>query len=446
MMTKAPGQALALLALLALWTGVAADATAGVQGGATDRRSIVGLADADALRATLFGVAAAERAALPPEVPVRELELEIDGALPVPEVFWFNRRLRAWYSPQPGPAPLVVAIAGTGSDGDADKLVLLRAVLWGAGYHVLTLPSPTFPRFIVSASSTGVAGDLRQDASDLHRALRQVLARLPDEAPITAVHAIGYSLGGAHAAALKAVDSGSGSRRIGIDRVVMINPPVSLVDSIGRLDRLFDRSIGGDDAAFDRLYLRLYERLAERYRASDALEVDQDFLLSAASSVLSGPDEYAAAIALTFRIALINLFFAGDLYAGTGVVVDPANPPDANDPLDGILRQLRQKPFAAYFEQVFAPFYLRERPGATLESLAAASHLATIGPLLRTDPHVFAQANADDLILDADELAWLVATLGPRLVVYPSGGHLGNLGSRQQVADLLAMLGGDTQR
>ncbi len=52
------------------------------------------------------------------------------------------------------------------------------------------------------------------------------------------------------------------------------------------------------------------------------------------------------------------------------------------------------------------------------------------------------QTNADDLILDAPELAWLEATMGTRIAVYDHGGHLGNLGSRRQVADMLDMLAG----
>jgi hypothetical protein len=39
-------------------------------------------------------------------------------------------------------------------------------------------------------------------------------------------------------------------------------------------------------------------------------------------------------------------------------------------------------------------------------------------------------------------LAWLQATLGERIVVYDHGGHLGNLGDKRQIADMLDMLAG----
>jgi hypothetical protein len=46
------------------------------------------------------------------------------------------------------------------------------------------------------------------------------------------------------------------------------------------------------------------------------------------------------------------------------------------------------------------------------------------------------------LILDKQELAWLRSTLGSKIAVYNHGGHLGNIGERQQVSDMLDMLGG----
>ncbi len=172
------------------------------------------------------------------------------------------------------------------------------------------------------------------------------------------------------------------------------------------------------------------------------MELDQDFLLGAAASILKTNAEFSAAIALTFRIALINVFFAGDLYSGSGVVVDPRHPPTVNAPLEETFRILRRKPFSEYFTKVFAPYYLRHRPNSTVEELIAENRLDAIGAALRADPDYYAQTNSDDLILDAAELDWLKRTFGERIQVYDHGGHLGNLGDRRQVADMLDMLGG----
>lgn len=432
--------ALALAAVLI--SPVAADDETPVEASTTPGNA-TGLADSAALRATVFGTPPQEIAPLPPKVPLIEMDLLLPWALPVPDVFWFDRRLRVWFSAQKKPAPLAILIAGTGSGGNTAKLSTLRAVLYGAGYHVLTMPSPTFPGFIVSASSTGVAGDLLQDGHDLYAAMQRIVSRLPHKVQITDIDVLGYSLGGANAAIVKSLDASE--HKLNVHRAVMINPPVSLIDTMGRLDKLYAVTLGNGDAGIERFYQKLYVALANQYRASDAMQLDEDFLLGAAASILQTDAEFSAAIALTFRIELVNMFFAGDLYSGSGIVVDPRHPPKLGDSLEQTAATLRSKPFSEYFTRVFAPFYLRRRPNTTEESLIAQNRLDVIGDALRADPDYYAQTNRDDMILDQAELAWLKRTLGTRVAIYDHGGHLGNLGDRQQVADMLDMLAGRWQ-
>jgi hypothetical protein len=273
--------------------------------------------------------------------------------------------------------------------------------------------------------------------------MQRIIAHLPRHAPITDIDVLGYSLGGANAAIVKSIDATEG--KLKIHRAVMINPPVSLFSSINRLDQLFALNIGSGDAGLENLYRRLYTRLANLYRASDKVQIDDTDLLGAAASVLRTDADFSAAIALTFRLELVDVFFTGDLYARSGVVIDPQHPPGAGDSLDQIGRTLRSKTFAEYFNKVFAPYYLAHRPGSTPQSLQADNRLDIIGVALRDNADYYAQTNSDDLILDKAELAWLRTTLGSRIAVYDHGGHLGNLGERRQIADMLDMLAGRWQ-
>jgi hypothetical protein len=282
-----------------------------------------------------------------------------------------------------------------------------------------------------------------QDSRDVYAAIQQILAHLPRGVQITEVDILGYSLGGANAAVVKSIDDVEG--KLKIHRAVMINPPVSLFAAVGRLDKLFTISIGSSDAGVERLYRRLYTRLANLYRNSDKVRIDDNDLLGAAATVLKTDADFSAAIALTFRIALTNMFFAGDLYARTGVIVDPKHPPRVGDSLEETDRILRTKPFSEYFEKVFAPYYLARRPNSTVKSLEADNRLDIIGDAVRGNPDYYAQTNSDDLILDKPELAWLRSTLQGRIAVYDHGGHLGNLGERQQISDMLDMLAGRWQ-
>ena len=140
------------------------------------------------------------------------------------------------------------------------------------------------------------------------------------------------------------------------------------------------------------------------------------------------------------------MFFIGDLYAKTGLFTDPKHPPKVSDSLEDIQRELRAKPFADYFTQVFAPYYLKRRPDATSASLIASSRLDIITDTLRDDGDYYAQTTDNDLIINKRELAWLQDTLGARIIVYDHGGHLGEVGDRAQVADMLDMLSGSWPR
>jgi pimeloyl-ACP methyl ester carboxylesterase len=404
----------------------------------------VGLADSAGLRATVFGTPPQDMASLPAKVPLSEINAELPWRLPVPRILWFDAKLRVWFSAQDKPAPLAIVISGTGGDGNTKTISVLRAALYGAGYHVLTMPSPTSPEFIVSASSTGVAGDLMQDGQDLYAAMQEIIAHLPRKIRITDIDVVGYSLGGTNAAIVKSIDAAE--HKLRIHRVVMINPPVSLFSSVGRLDRLFAATIGAGDQGVELLYRRLYAQIANLYRASDRLELDENFLLSAGAATLQTDADFSAAIALTFRLQLVDMFFIGDLYAKTGLFTDPKHPPKVSDSLEDIQRELRAKPFADYFTQVFAPYYLKRRPDATSASLIASNRLDIITDALRDDGDYYAQATDNDLIINKRELAWLQDALGARIIVYDHGGHLGEVGDRAQVADMLDMLSGSWPR
>jgi hypothetical protein len=399
-----------------------------------------GLADSAGLHATVFGTPPQDIAPLPARVPVAEINVSLPWRQPIPQVLWFDSKLRVYFSAQKQPAPLAIVISGTGSDANTASIQVLRGALYGAGYHVLTMPSPTFPGFIVAASSTGVAGDFQQDAHDLYGAMQQIVSHLPRKVRITDIDLLGYSLGGANAAFVKSIDAREG--KLKIHRVVMINPPVSLFASIGRLDKLFASSIGSSDESIERLYRGLYAQLANLYRATERLQMDQNFMLGAAAATLKTDADFSAAIALTFRLDLVDMFFIGDLYARTGVVTDPQHPPQVGDSLEDIQHALRLKPFSEYFTKVFAPYYLKARPGSTSASLIADNRLDAIGAALSSNADYYAQTNSNDLILNQRELAWLENTLGKRIAVYDHGGHLGNLGDRQQIADMLRMLDG----
>ena len=95
-------------------------------------------------------------------------------------------------------------IGGTGAGHDSAKSYGMANVLYRAGFHVVTLPSPTHSSFIVTASSTSIPGQLALDAQDLYRVMGLIATALAGEIDASGYYVGGYSLGGTHTAVERA--------------------------------------------------------------------------------------------------------------------------------------------------------------------------------------------------------------------------------------------------
>lgn len=90
----------------------------------------------------------------------------------IPKVFWYHDKFQFSLAWQKKRAPLIFNIAGTGSGYDSSTMKNLQKILFNAGFHVVSLSSPTYPNFIVTASKTMVPGYIQQDAEDLYRVMQ----------------------------------------------------------------------------------------------------------------------------------------------------------------------------------------------------------------------------------------------------------------------------------
>ncbi len=288
------------LALAALIVSPAASADAAVVTPPPAPGPATGLADSAALRATVFGTPPQDIAPLPAKVPLIEIDLALPWRAPGP----------AHFLVRPAAARMVFGAEEAGSAGHRhrrhrrrcqhDKAVhaarrAVRRRLSRADHAVAHLPR--LHRFRLEhrrgrATFCRTAAICTQRCSRSSRICRA-------EGSITDIDIVGYSLGGANAAIVKSIDAGE--RKLNIHRAVMINPPVSLFSSVGRLDKLYAVTLGQGDAGVERFYQKLYAALANLYRASDRVELDEDFLLGAAAAILKTDAEFSAAIALTFR-------------------------------------------------------------------------------------------------------------------------------------------------
>ena len=143
----------------------------------------------------------------------------------------------------------------------------------------MTLSSPTYPNFIVSASTSQVPGYIPQDVADMYRCM-DVIADEIGRDRISGFFLTGYSLGGTQSAFLAELDTRE--RRFGFRKVLLLNPAVSLMTSAVRLDRLLSDNVA-DRAEAAKTVSGLIRELSEAYRSSDHVNFRRRISLCPAS-------------------------------------------------------------------------------------------------------------------------------------------------------------------
>jgi hypothetical protein len=85
--------------------------------------------------------------------------------------------------------------------------------------------------------------------------------------------------------------------------------------------------------------------------------------------------------------------------------------------------------FVDYAERLAVPLWRQQDAGwpTDLRGFARRGSLTPILERLRSNPRVHIVHNADDVLTTRESIRQLEQALGPRVVVFPYGGHLGNL-------------------
>ena len=389
----------------------------------------------DSYAATILGTPQNLRPELSGEVPVKTMILETD--LQKPEIFFYNQGLRYTVAFQEGKAPLVFLIAGTGGSSKSSKMLALMNNLYRTGFHVIALPSPTSSNFIINASTSHVPGNLTEDAADLYQAMEQIWKVSREHIQVSDFFLAGYSLGGTEAAFVAKLDE---ERKVfDFRRVLMINPSVSLYTSVSRIEGLLD-GIPGGPRRVGAFFNQIMAKSTDFYRKGDFVAIDDDFLYSAYQAQLLDRNEAGGLIAVSFRIGSAGMIFTSDAMTNGGYVIPKNKVLKNSDSLDDYFWTYLHLSFLDYFNEYFYPYFQSRHPGLSKEELIEALSLKSIEDYLASSAKIVVITNKDDFILAPEELDYLRRVFGPRLKVYPGGGHLGNLEYRDNMAFLIDRL------
>lgn len=390
---------------------------------------------ADSYAATILGTPHNLRQEFSEKAPIKTMILDADSQKP--EIFFYDRGLRYTAAFQDRKAPLIFLIAGTGGGSKSPKVLALMENLYHAGFHVIGLPSPTFPNFIIDASTSHVPGNLPDDAADLYKVMEQIWDQSKGRIEVTDFSIAGYSLGGTEAAFVAKLDE---ERKVfDFRKVLMLNPAVSLYNSVSKIEGLLD-SIPGGQRRVGAFFNRVMDKSTNFYRKGAFVGIDDDFLFAAYQAQLLDRDEAGGIIAVSFRISSAGMIFASDVMTSGGYVVPKNKVLKNSDSLDDYFWTSLHLSFLDYFNEYFYPYFKSKHPGLSREELIEELSLKSIEGYLASSAKIGVITNEDDFILAPGELDYLRRVFGHRIKVYPSGGHLGNIEYRDNMAFLIDRL------
>jgi hypothetical protein len=381
--------------------------------------------------ATILGTPASLMPAFPTKMRTRQLVLNVFPDREKPPIFFYDEGLRYTLAYQEKKAPLVFLIAGAGAGDRSSKLMTMMKAFYQAGFHVITLPSPSHANFIISASQSSVPGNLTEDAADLYRAMEAAWKQVKGDIEVSSFQLCGYSLGASQAAFVAKLDEER--RAFNFRKVMMINPPVSLYNSATRIEDLLKQIPGGAKKQ-GIFFNRMLSKFSEFYRFGKFVAINDDFLYAIYTEKLFSHEETGGLIGLTYRINLAGMIFASDVMTNSGYVVPKNRVLSPTDSMYDYFLVSSHLSIFDYFNEYLYPYFQKRQPGLTKQEFIESLSLRSIEGYLKSSDKFGVMTNENDFILTKEELDYLRRLFGERAKIYPRGGHLGNLEYKENLA------------
>jgi pimeloyl-ACP methyl ester carboxylesterase len=294
--------------------------------------------------------------------------------------------------------------------------------------------------FVVNASSTLTPGHLYEDAKDLYRVMRLAVEEVEGDIEVSSYNLTGYSLGGIEAAFVALLDEEE--KVFNFKRVLLINPPVSLYNSVTILDHMLDDNIPGGANNLEKWIGTVMEKLADVEQEMGYFELSSDYIYKASKRFPLREDFLASLVGVSFRLSSTDMIFASDVMKGGGYIT-PRNVQMSNSTSLAPFEMVGiRTSFGNYFDEVFVPFFQKRDPLMTREKMIELLSLRHIAPYLKSAQKIGLLHNEDDIILQPGEIEYLDELFGSRAKIFPTGGHLGNMNHQDAVNFMVQFFSG----
>ena len=385
----------------------------------------------DPYSATIIGSATMMTPGVSENIPLKVYEIQIKDKKEIPDVFWYASKFKFSFSKQKNKkAPLIFVLAGTGSDYSAIRVKFMQRIFHDAGYHTIAISSQMSQQFMISASTNAIPGMLIRDNEDIYKAMKLAYNKIKDQVDVTDFYIMGYSLGGANAAVLSYIDEKEKS--FNFKRVFMVNPPVELYDSAVKLDKYLDDYTGEKSAGIERLLNTTLARVKGGL-TSEYANIGADTIYEIVKGDILSEAEKKAYIGLAFRLTSTDLNFISDFITKSHIYTKNPEKVDKFTNMKEYFKAVNFATFEDYVNKIGFPYYKKYNKDFTIEDLKREASLRVIEDYLRTSPKIAAVTNADELILNEKDIDYLKDIFKDRLIIYPKGGHCGNMFYKENV-------------
>ena len=385
----------------------------------------------DPYSATIIGSATMMTPGVSENIPLKVYEIQIKDKKEIPDVFWYASKFKFSFSKQKNKkAPLIFVLAGTGSDYSAIRVKFMQRIFHDAGYHTIAISSQMSQQFMISASTNAIPGMLIRDNEDIYKAMKLAYNKIKDQVDVTDFYIMGYSLGGSNAAVLSYIDEKE--KVFNFKRVFMVNPPVDLYNSAVKLDKYLDDYTGGKSAGIERLLNTTLARVKGGL-TSEYANIGADTIYEIVKGDILSEAEKKAYIGLAFRLTSTDLNFISDFITKSHIYTKNPEKVDKFTNMKEYFKAVNFATFEDYVNKIGFPYYKKYNKDFTIEDLKREASLRVIEDYLRTSPKIAAVTNADELILNEKDIDYLKDVFKDRLIIYPKGGHCGNMFYKENV-------------
>lgn len=215
----------------------------------------------------------------------------------------------------------------------------------------------------------------------------------------------------------------------------MINPPVSLFNSVSILDSMLEKNIPGGLNNFNAYFDDLMNKFTEVYTKLENVDFNDDFLYRIYEDRQEqiDPAKVSALIGMSFRLSSSNMIFTSDVMTNGGYILPKNHELRKTESTTDYFKVSVRVSFTDYFNERFYPFHHEKIPDTTRESLIHDTSLTSIADYLRSSQKIAVVHNEDDITLAPGEIDFFREIFQSRAHIYPRGGHCGNMAYRDNV-------------